>query len=105
MFFLLVFLFFFSLLVSILKLPLSCRQMVYVEHDQAISISFGSAKSPCALSLEKQSLRGKAWNPMNWCNTETLYAYPKLGPGFPTPHVVVFFVFSELRLELVDRFC
>jgi hypothetical protein len=36
----LVFLFFFSLLMSILGLPLSCLQMVYVEHDQAISISF-----------------------------------------------------------------
>jgi len=30
----LVFLFFFSLLVSILGLPLSYPQMVYVEHDQ-----------------------------------------------------------------------
>ena len=36
----LVFLFFFSLLVSILGLPLSCLQMVYVEHAQAISIFF-----------------------------------------------------------------
>jgi hypothetical protein len=35
----LVFLFFFSLLVSILGLPLSCLQMVYIEHDQAMSIS------------------------------------------------------------------
>ena len=43
----LVFLFFCSLLVSILGLPLSCLQMAYVEHDEAISISFESTKSPC----------------------------------------------------------
>ena len=47
----LVFLFFFSLLVSILGLPLSCLQMVYVEHDHAISISFESTKSPCPWCL------------------------------------------------------
>jgi hypothetical protein len=37
----LVFLFFLSLLASILRLPLPCLQMVYVEHDQAISIYVG----------------------------------------------------------------
>ena len=47
----LVFLFLFSLLVSILGLPLSCLQVVYVEHDQAISISFESIKSPCPWCL------------------------------------------------------
>ena len=47
----LVFLFFFSLLVSILGLPLSCLQMVYVEHDQAISISFESTKYSCPWCL------------------------------------------------------
>ena len=47
----LVFLFFCSLLVSILGLLLSCLQMVYVEHDQAISISFESTKSPCPWCL------------------------------------------------------
>ena len=47
----LVFLFFFPLLVSILGLPLSCLHMVYVEHDQAISISFESTKSSCPWCL------------------------------------------------------
>jgi hypothetical protein len=37
--------------VSILGLPLSCLQMVYVEHAQAISISFESTKSPCPWCL------------------------------------------------------
>jgi len=36
-------------------------------------------------------------------------AYPlgggsKLGPGFPTSYVVVLFVFSELRWEVIARF-
>ena len=47
----LVFLFFFSLLVYILGLPLSCLQLVYVEHDQATSISFESTKFPCPWCL------------------------------------------------------
>ena len=47
----LVFLFVFSLLVSILGLPLSSLQMVCVEHDQAISIYFESTKSPCPWCL------------------------------------------------------
>jgi hypothetical protein len=36
----LVFLYFFSFLVSILGLPLSCLQMVYVEHDQVSASRF-----------------------------------------------------------------
>ena len=31
-------------------------------------------------------------------------AFPKPGPGFPTSYVVVFFVFIELKWEVVVRF-
>ena len=34
-------------------------------------------------------------------NTVTFYACPKLEPGFPTPYVLVFFVFSGLKWEFV----
>ena len=31
-------------------------------------------------------------------------ACPKLGPGFPKPRIVVYFVFNDMRREVVLRF-
>ena len=31
-------------------------------------------------------------------------AYPQRGPGFPTPYVVVFYVFNVLRIAAIVRF-
>jgi len=49
-----------------------------------------------------QLSRGEGWDPINRFNPAT-FVYMS-GSGFPTSYVVVCFVFSELRWEVIARF-
>ena len=52
--------------------------------------------------VEIQLSRGEGWDPVILFNTAKCLC-PKPEPGFPTSNVVVFFVFSEWRREVVVR--